>query len=207
MASGRLNFTTSYEDAAAFGDVHFICVGTPQRRDGNGADLRQINACVGALVPLLTRSCLVVGKSTVPPGTGAVIAAEIARRAPARESVRLCWNPEFLREGHAVEDTLAPDRIVAGVTSSHAEAIIREVYAGQLAAGVPLFVTDLATAELTKIAANAFLATKISFINAMAEMCDGAGQIKSPRSRPRCRPKDRSSIPEFWPWLWRRLSP
>ena len=175
MASGRLNFTTSYEDAAAFGDVHFICVGTPQRRDGNGADLRQINACVGALVPLLTRSCLVVGKSTVPPGTGAVIAAEIARRAPARESVRLCWNPEFLREGHAVEDTLAPDRIVAGVTSSHAEAIIREVYAGQLAAGVPLFVTDLATAELTKIAANAFLATKISFINAMAEMCDGAG--------------------------------
>jgi UDPglucose 6-dehydrogenase len=175
LASGRLGFTTSYEDAAAFGDVHFICVGTPQQRDGNGADLRQVHACINALAPLLTRSCLVVGKSTVPPGTGVAIAAELARRAPAGASVGLCWNPEFLREGHAVEDTLVPDRIVAGVTSPHGEAIIREVYADQLARGVPLFVTDLATAELTKIAANAFLATKISFINAMAEVCDGSG--------------------------------
>jgi UDPglucose 6-dehydrogenase len=175
LASGRLGFTTSYQDAAAFGNVHFICVGTPQRHDGDGADLSQVEACVAALAPLLTRSCLVVGKSTVPPGTGAVIAAELARCAPAGESVELCWNPEFLREGHAVDDTLTPDRIVAGITSARAEAILREVYAGQLAAGVPLFVTDVATAELTKIAANAFLATKISFINAMAEMCDAAG--------------------------------
>lgn len=175
IASGRLRFTTSYEDAAAFGDVHFICVGTPQRHDGNGADLGQVDECVGTLAPLLTRSCLVVGKSTVPSGTSASITAEIARRSPASELVELCWNPEFLREGHAVDDTLTPDRIVVGVTSPRAEGIMREVYASQLAAGVPLFVTDFATAELTKIAANAFLATKISFINAMAEMCDATG--------------------------------
>jgi UDPglucose 6-dehydrogenase len=174
LASGRLSFTTSYEDAAAFGDVHFICVGTPQRHDGNGADLGQVDACIAMLAPLLTRSCLVVGKSTVPSGTSAAIAAEIAQRSPARDLVELCWNPEFLREGHAVDDTLTPDRIVVGVTSPRAEAIMREVYASQLAAGVPLFVTNLATAELTKVAANAFLATKISFINAMAEVCDAA---------------------------------
>jgi UDPglucose 6-dehydrogenase len=175
LACGRLSFTTSYEDAAAVGDVHFICVGTPQRHDGHGADLTQVEACVTALAPLLTRPCLVVGKSTVPAGTAAAIAAEIARRAPAGTSAELCWNPEFLREGHAVDDTLTPDRIVAGVTSPRGEAIMREVYARQLASGVPLYVTDLATAELAKAAANAFLATKISFINAMAEVCDAAG--------------------------------
>ena len=175
LASGRLRFTTSYEDAAAFGAVHFICVGTPQRHDGDGADLTQVEACVTALAPLLTRPCLVVGKSTVPSGTAVAIAADIARRAPAGTSAELCWNPEFLREGHAVDDTLAPDRIVVGVTSPRGEAIMREVYARQLASGVPLYVTDLATAELAKVAANAFLATKISFINAMAEVCDAAG--------------------------------
>ena len=175
LASGRLAFTTSYEDAAAFGDVHFICVGTPQRHEGDGADLSQVDACVTALTPLLTRPCLIVGKSTVPSGTAAAIAAEIARRSPAGRSVELCWNPEFLREGHAVDDTLTPDRIVVGVTSPRGEAVMREVYAAQIAAGVPLYVTDLATAELAKVAANAFLATKISFINAMAEVCDAAG--------------------------------
>lgn len=175
LASGRLSFSTSYQDAAAAGDVHFICVGTPQRRDGDGADLTQVDACVTALAPLLTQPCLIVGKSTVPAGTAAAIAAEIARRAPAGTSAELCWNPEFLREGHAVDDTLTPDRIVAGVTSPRGEAIMREVYARQLAAGVPLYVTDLATAELAKVAANAFLATKISFINAMAEVCEAAG--------------------------------
>lgn len=175
LASGRLGFTTSYEQAAAFGDVHFICVGTPQRHDGNSADLTQIAACVNALAPLLTRSCLVVGKSTVPAGTAAAVAAEIAQRAPAGDSVEVCWNPEFLREGHAVQDTLAPDRIVAGVASPRGEAVMREIYARQIGGGVPFYVTDLATAELAKVAANAFLATKISFINAMAEVCDAAG--------------------------------
>jgi UDPglucose 6-dehydrogenase len=174
LDSGRLAFTTSYEQAAAFGDVHFICVGTPLRHDGTGADLTQIDNCVTALAPLLTRPCLVVGKSTVPAGTAAAVAAQIARLAPTGESAELCWNPEFLREGRAVQDTLAPDRIVIGGASPRAGAVMRQIYAGQLAAGAPLYETDLATAELAKVAANAFLATKISFINAMAEVCEAA---------------------------------
>ena len=175
LDSGRLCFTTSYERAALFGDVHFICVGTPQRRDGHGTDLAQLDACIARLAPLLSRPCLTVGKSTVPVGTAAEAAGRIARLAPAARSADLCWNPEFLREGHAVEDTLAPSRIVLGVTSPHAEAVMRVIYASQLAAGVPFYVTDLATAELAKAAANSFLATKISFINAISEVCEGAG--------------------------------
>jgi UDPglucose 6-dehydrogenase len=174
LDSGLLGFTTSYERAAAFGDVHFICVGTPLRNDGSGADLTQIDACVTALAPLLMRPCLVVGKSTVPAGTAAAVAARIAQLAPAVEAAELCWNPEFLREGRAVRDTLAPDRIVIGGASPRAHAVMREIYAEQLTAGAPIYETDLATAELAKVAANAFLATKISFINAMAEMCDAA---------------------------------
>ncbi len=175
LSSGRLTFTSSYQRAAAFGDVHFLCVGTPQRRDGQGADLSQVEACMAGLAPGLTRPCLIVGKSTVPVGTAAGLAAKLAGLAPAGEAAELAWNPEFLREGHGVHDTLSPDRIVIGVTSSRAEAVLREVYAPQLAAGIELFVTDLPTAELAKVAANAFLATKISFINAVAEVCDVAG--------------------------------
>jgi UDPglucose 6-dehydrogenase len=175
LRSGRLAFTTSYERAAEFGDVHFVCVGTPQRRDGHGADLSQVNTCVDTLAPLLTRPCLIVGKSTVPAGTAVALAARVAATAPAGESAEVCWNPEFLREGHGVHDTLSPDRLVIGVRSARAEAVLRKVYAPQLAAGIPIFVTDLATAELAKVAANAFLATKISFINAVAEVCDKAG--------------------------------
>jgi UDPglucose 6-dehydrogenase len=175
LDSGRLSFTTSYAEAAAFGDVHFICVGTPQRSDQDTADLAQLDACVAALAPLLTRPCLLVGKSTVPAGSAAAVAARVAGLAPVGESAEVCWNPEFLREGHGVADTLHPDRIVLGVASERAEALLRQVYAGQLAAGVQLFVTDPATAELAKVAANAFLATKISFINAVAEVCDVAG--------------------------------
>ncbi len=174
LRSGRLQFTTSYERAAEFGDVHFVCVGTPQRRDGQGADLAQVNACVESLAPLLTRPCLIVGKSTVPAGTAVALAARVAEIAPAGDGAQVCWNPEFLREGHGVQDTLRPDRLVIGVRSARAEAVLREVYAAQLAAGIPMFVTDLATAELAKVAANAFLATKISFINAVAEVCDKA---------------------------------
>ncbi len=174
LRSGRLQFTTSYERAAEFGDVHFVCVGTPQRRDGHGADLSQVNSCIDALAPGLTRPCLIVGKSTVPAGTAAGLAARVAAAAPAGDSAELCWNPEFLREGHGVHDTLRPDRLVIGVRSARAEAVLRQVYAPQLEAGIPLFVTDLATAELAKVAANAFLATKISFINAVAEVCDKA---------------------------------
>ncbi len=173
--SGRLTFTSSYEQAAEFGDIHFLCVGTPQRRDGHGADLSQVEACLDGLAPRLKRPCLIVGKSTVPVGTAAGLARRLARLAPAGESAELAWNPEFLREGHGVHDTLSPDRIVVGVTSARAEAALREVYAPQLAAGTDFFVTDLATAELAKVAANAFLATKISFINAVAEVCDASG--------------------------------
>jgi UDPglucose 6-dehydrogenase len=170
--SGRLSFTTSYGDAAAFGDVHFVCVGTPQREGSYGADLSQVHACVDGLAPLLDRPCLVIGKSTVPVGTAGILAERLTRLAPAGEECELAWNPEFLREGHAVEDTMRPDRIVAGVRSARAEAVLRHVYAEPIKAGAPFLVTDLATAELVKVAANAFLATKISFINAMAEVCE-----------------------------------
>jgi UDPglucose 6-dehydrogenase len=175
LSSGLLRFTTSYEEAAAFGDVHFVCVGTPQRRDGHdGADLSQVEACIDGLGPGLTRPCLIVGKSTVPAGTAAALAERVTALAPAGDGVELAWNPEFLREGHGVQDTLSPDRLVIGVTSAHAEEVLRTVYAPQLEAGIPLFVTDRPTAELAKVAANAFLATKISFINAVAEVCDKA---------------------------------
>jgi nucleotide sugar dehydrogenase len=175
LAAGRLAFTSSYARAAAFGEVHFLCVGTPLLPGGNGLDLSQLRACVAALAPLLREPCLVVGKSTVPVGTAAVLAGDLARLAPVGEAADLAWNPEFLREGHAVEDTLHPDRVVVGLRSAHAERVLRAVYAPQLARGMPFFVTDLATAELAKVAANSFLATKISFINAIAEVCEASG--------------------------------
>jgi len=175
LSSGRLAFTTSYADVAEFGDVHFLCVGTPQLRDSGAADLSQLEACIRALAPVLSRTCLIVGKSTVPVGTAAVVAATVAGLAPAGQAAEVCWNPEFLREGHGVQDTLHPDRIVVGVTSRRAEDVLRLVYAPQIEAGVEFFVTDLATAELAKVSANAFLATKISFINAVADVCELSG--------------------------------
>lgn len=167
VASGRLRFTTSFAEAAG-ADVHFLCVGTPQAPDG-AADLTYLRAAFAAVAPYAAPHSVIVGKSTVPVGT----AAALAETSP----VELAWNPEFLREGHAVADTLRPDRLVLGLpaTGSVAEAVLRTTYADLLAAGVPLQVTDLATAELTKVAANAFLATKISFINAMAELCEVSG--------------------------------
>ena len=175
LASGRLSFTTSFDEAAAFGEVHFVCVGTPQRDGSYAADLSQVNGCIDALGPRLARPCLIAGKSTVPVGTAQILAGRLARLSPAGESCELAWNPEFLREGHAVADTMRPDRIVAGVTSARAEAVLRHIYAAPITAGVPFLVTDLPTAELVKVAANAFLATKISFINAMAEVCEATG--------------------------------
>ncbi|MGD0925070.1 MAG: UDP-glucose/GDP-mannose dehydrogenase family protein [Streptosporangiaceae bacterium] len=175
VASGKLRFSTSLREAAEFGDVHFICVGTPQLPAGTGADLSHIEAVVDGLAPHLTRDCLVIGKSTVPVGTAARLAARIAGLAPVGAAAGLAWNPEFLREGFAVRDTLRPDRIVVGVTSEAADVTLRAVYASVLELGTPYIVTDLATAELVKVAANAFLATKISFINAVANVCDAAG--------------------------------
>jgi UDPglucose 6-dehydrogenase len=175
LRSGRLRFTVSLPEAARFGDVHFLCVGTPQRNGHPGADLSQLYACVDALAPLLRRPCLVTGKSTTPVGTAAALADRLGALAPAGPRAELAWNPEFLREGYAVADTLRPARIVAGVRSAYAEAVLRDVYRKLTDAGTPLLLTDLATAELAKAAANAFLATKISFINAMAEVCEAAG--------------------------------
>ena len=175
IGAGKLRFTTSLAEAAAFGEVHFVCVGTPQLPGALGADVSHLEAVIDGLAPNLTQDCLVVGKSTVPVGTAARLAARLADRAPEGVTVNLSWNPEFLREGFAINDTLRPDRLVVGVTSSADNSLLRVVYAQLLEAGTPYIVTDLATAELTKVAANSFLATKISFINAMANVCEAAG--------------------------------
>ncbi|WP_225797656.1 UDP-glucose dehydrogenase family protein [Streptomyces aculeolatus] len=174
-SSGRLRFTTSYADAAAFGDVHFVCVNTPQKHGEYACDMSYVDAAIDTLAPHLDRPCLVVGKSTVPVGSADRLARRLAELAPAGEQAELAWNPEFLREGFAVEDTLRPDRIVVGVASERAEKVLRDVYATPLDSGTPFVVADYPTAELVKTAANAFLATKISFINAMAEICEAAG--------------------------------
>ncbi|GAA2717994.1 UDP-glucose/GDP-mannose dehydrogenase family protein [Actinocorallia aurantiaca] len=174
LENGRLRFTTSYKEIAEFGEVHFLCVGTPQKPNEYAADVSFVDSAITSLAPLLTRGCLVVGKSTVPVGTASRVSELLRRLAPSPE-VELAWNPEFLREGYAVQDTLRPDRLVVGVESERAERIMREVYARQLAEGVPLVVSDFPTAELVKVSANAFLATKISFINAMAEVCEATG--------------------------------
>jgi UDPglucose 6-dehydrogenase len=174
LDAGRLRFTMSFEEVGRFGEVHFLCVGTPEGQAGH-ADLSFVRAAADALAPHLSSRCLIVGKSTVPPGTARQVLGQLQAIAPAGQQVEVAWNPEFLREGHAVQDSVAPDRIVLGATSPWAEELIRQVYARPLETGVPLLVTDLETAELVKVAANAFLATKISFINAMAEICEQAG--------------------------------
>ncbi|TFD70378.1 UDP-glucose dehydrogenase family protein [Cryobacterium gelidum] len=174
MNSGRLRFSTDIADAAG-SQVHFIAVGTPQKPGSYSADLRYVDASVKSLIPHLADGDLVVGKSTVPVGTAARLADLIA----AGSSASLAWNPEFLREGFAVQDTIRPDRLVygvpAGAAGEHATALLNEIYATALAADTPLVITDYATAELVKVAANAFLATKISFINAMAEIAEVTG--------------------------------
>ena len=169
VASGRLRFTTSFAEAAAFGNIHFLGVATPGRPDGN-YDLSQVRAAVTSLARHVDTPSLVVGKSTVPPGTAASL-QEIAATVMPGGNVEIAWNPEFLREGCAVHDTLMPDRIVIGVASDSAEMALREIYDPLIDMGTPLVVTDLATAELAKGAANAFLSLKISFINAMADIC------------------------------------
>ncbi|HYU65651.1 MAG TPA: UDP-glucose/GDP-mannose dehydrogenase family protein, partial [Jatrophihabitantaceae bacterium] len=173
-SSGKLRFTTSYEEVAEFADVHFICVGTPQKKGEYSADLRHVESAFTSLSPHLTRKVLVVGKSTVPAGTAAHMEKLMRSLTPSKD-VELAWNPEFLREGFAVEDTLRPDRLVFGVHSDWAEQQLRAAFAPVIETGTPVVVTDFATAELVKVAANSFLATKISFINAMAEVCETTG--------------------------------
>ena len=175
LDSGRLRFTTDIAEVAAFGDVHFVCAGTPQLPDSLGADLSQVEGVLRSLAPYLFRPCLVVGKSTVPVGTAERLNGILQAAAPCGSDVELAWNPEFLREGHAIEDPLHPSRLVFGVGSERAQRLLEDSFRPLLEAGVPTVVTDLATAELVKVAANSFLATKISFINAMAEVCETTG--------------------------------
>ena len=172
--SGRLRFTTDYAQIADWADVHFLGLGTPSGPDG-AADLSQLHAAVDSLAPLLTRPTLVVGKSTVPVGTALALQDRLRAQSPAGDGIEVAWNPEFLREGFAVEDTLRPDRLVFGTQSAQALEMLERVYAIPLTEATPVVRCDLATAELIKTAANAFLATKISFINAMAQMCQAAG--------------------------------
>jgi UDPglucose 6-dehydrogenase len=175
LATGRLRFSSDVADAAG-SQVHFLCVGTPQRRGEYAADLRYVQEAAEALLGVLAPGDLVVGKSTVPVGTAGRLAELVADKAPG---AMLAWNPEFLREGFAVEDTLHPDRLVyglpAGPEAETARKMLDEVYATIVARGTPQVVADYATAEMVKTAANSFLATKISFINAMAELCEATG--------------------------------
>jgi UDPglucose 6-dehydrogenase len=171
LSSGRLKFSTDFSKAAEC-DVHFICVGTPQLKDGLAADLSYVNESILEIAKIAKAGSLIVGKSTVPVGTAERLSSELAK---INNEVELAWNPEFLREGFAVEDTLRPNRLVVGVTSDRAEMILRETYKPLLDNNVPWIRADLPTAELVKVAANSFLATKISFINAMAEICEAAG--------------------------------
>lgn len=168
-STGRLSFSTDFS-ALADATVHFIGVGTPQLHGGKGADLQYVYAAVDSLLPFLKPGDLVVGKSTVPVGTAESLAAIVGPTG-----AELAWNPEFLREGFAVKDTIEPDRIVYGVRSQRAVDILNQVYSTAIEANTPLVVTDYPTAELVKTAANAFLATKISFINAMAEIAEVTG--------------------------------
>jgi UDPglucose 6-dehydrogenase len=175
LDAGRLRFTTDFDEAAAFGDVHFICVGTPQAPGSHAADMRYVDSAFTELARRITRKVLLVGKSTVPVGTAVRLTALVHEVSPMGSELELAWNPEFLREGFAVEDTLHPDRLVFGVASEWAEAQLRRVFRPILEEGTPLVVGDLPTAELVKAAANSFLATKISYINAMAEICETTG--------------------------------
>lgn len=170
LASGRLRFTTDFSEAADC-RIHFVAVGTPQQVDGDAADLSHLDAAIGSLIPWLSPGDVVVGKSTVPVGTARALHTRLENAAPG---AIVAWNPEFLREGFAIRDTLHPDRLVYGLAhgSSPARPLLDQLYERTLAEGTPLVATDFETAELVKVAANAFLATKISFINAMAEICE-----------------------------------
>lgn len=174
IKSGRLTFQSAHDESSREVDVHFICVGTPQTKGSLAADISYLKSAISDLSPYLREDALVVGKSTVPVGTAALLTEQLAK-GTGFASPNLAWNPEFLREGTALEDSLRPDRLVAGVTNARSEELLRQVYEPMIASGIPFIVTDLATAELVKAAANAFLATKISFINAMAEIAEVSG--------------------------------
>ena len=173
LATGRISFQSEHDENSAQADIHFLCVGTPQTEGSLAADTTYLYAAIEDLAPFLKEHSVVVGKSTVPVGTAVALTKRLSELAGF--SAELAWNPEFLKEGTALADSLRPDRLVIGVSTPKAEQALREVFEPMVASGVPLIVTDLATAELVKAAANAFLATKISFINAMAEIAEVTG--------------------------------
>ncbi|OFJ57165.1 UDP-glucose 6-dehydrogenase [Corynebacterium sp. HMSC076C10] len=198
VESGRLRFTTNYDEAVEFANVHFVGVGTPQVKGSYAADVRYVDAAITELAKRVVGKHLVFGKSTVPVGTAPrlqeLAAKMISERAAAGDeqlkntSLEIAWNPEFLREGFAVKDTLEPDRVVLGTqkpgmilngagqeVESIAEDSLRECFGPIFERETPLIVADTATAELVKVSANAFLATKISFINAVSEICEVTG--------------------------------
>lgn len=174
IAAGRIQFKSAHDESSRDADIHFICVGTPQTPGSMAADTRYLESAIRDVAPFVREDALVVGKSTVPVGTAVKLTAQLAQ-ATGFTNPNLAWNPEFLREGTALEDSLSPDRLVVGVTNTRSEELLRLVFDPMIQAGVPFLVTDLATAELVKAAANAFLATKISFINAMAEIAEVSG--------------------------------
>lgn len=175
LGSGKLTITADYAVAAEWGELYFIAVGTPQKKGESAADLRYVEAVIDNLAPLVGRDVVVLGKSTVPVGTCAKL-IERATSLTHGVAIEIAWNPEFLREGYAIQDTLRPDRVVLGRhEGGRAESLTRQVYKDILERKTPFIVTDPETAELVKVSANAFLATKISFINAIAEVCDAVG--------------------------------
>ena len=171
LGTGRLRLTHDAQEAISGATVHFVCVGTPQLPGSNAADVQHVDRAVKTIAAHSDCPGVIVGKSTVPVGTAQRLAGELAA-APSQHTLDLAWNPEFLREGEAIEDTLNPDRLIFGVTSEYAEKVLLEVYGSLIDKGIPHLTTDLPTAEMVKVAANSFLATKISFINAMAEVCE-----------------------------------
>jgi UDPglucose 6-dehydrogenase len=181
LASGRLSFQSNHDENSAQAELHFICVGTPQTKDSLAADTSYLQSAIADLAPFLKPDSVVVGKSTVPVGTAASLTEKLSSLTGF--SVHLAWNPEFLREGTALEDSLRPDRLVLGVADAVAEEKLRQVYETMIASGIPVIVTDIPTAELVKSAANAFLATKISFINSMAEIAEVSGADASELAR------------------------
>ena len=210
---GRLRFTSSFDECTEFGDVHFLCMSTPQRDGELAADLGHVDQAVSSLARRLTRACIIAGKSTVPDGTAERLADLVHSLAPAGTDMVLAWNPEFLREGFAIEDTLSPGRLVFGlpddVSAAHAaQEMLGEVYAEWIAADTPVVLADLATAQLTKSAANAFLATKISLHQRDGRAVRGhRGRRHRPRRRHRVRPPDRAQLPQRGPRVRRRLPP
>ena len=173
IAHGSIQFANQHDHRTTEANLHFICVGTPQKVGSEAADTTYVFSAAKKLAKWISETAVVAGKSTVPVGTAQALQEEMSKVAGFE--VNLAWNPEFLREGTALEDSLSPDRIVIGTWNEHSAQVLREVYKAITDNGTPFLELDVPTAELVKVSANAFLATKISFINAMAEIAEVSG--------------------------------